>query len=276
MNKTLKETFEEKELNEAMDKIKYKIMIMSNKGGVGKSTVAANLAVSLAKKGYKTGLLDIDIHGPSQAQLFAIKNKRHQIINDKIEPFLIDKIKLVTTAGLFEDDTQPVIWRGPLKITLIKQFLKDVNWGELDYLLIDSPPGTGDEPLTIAQLLPDISGIIIVTTPQELAVLDSKKAINFARKLNVPILGWIENMAVMTCPHCGKNINLFAGDNSIFEKESVRLLAKLPFEPTMLLNMFKKSMGSNCTDKLFEDICDIIINKKEDYNGKQPRNNSNA
>lgn len=251
-----------KKIAEVFSHIKNKIMIMSNKGGVGKSTVAANLAVTLAEKGFKTGLLDIDLHGPSQAQLFAIKNKKHQAINDKIEPFLVDKIKLVTTAGLIDDDSQPLIWRGPLKISLIKQFLKDVNWGELDYLMIDSPPGTGDEPLTIGQMVPGLTGIIIVTTPQELAVLDSKKAINFSRQLNVPILGWIENMAYMNCPHCDKEISLFAGDNSVFKKEGVGLLGRLPFDQNLMQDMLKKKIIQTESDKIFDDICDKIVKKE--------------
>lgn len=252
---------EKEQIAEAMGKIKNKIMIMSNKGGVGKSTVAANLARALANKGFKTGVLDIDLHGPSQAQLFAIKNKKHSANGNMIEPFVVGNVKIITAAGFLEDESQPLIWRGPLKISLIKQFLKDVNWGELDYLVIDSPPGTGDEPLTIGQILPNLTGIIIVTTPQELAVLDSKKAINFARELNVPILGWIENMAVMNCPHCGKEISLFAGDNTVFEKEDVKLLAKLPFDQTMMLDMLKKEVVQTPTDKIFEDICSNFIKK---------------
>lgn len=251
-----------KKIAEVFSKIKNKIMIMSNKGGVGKSTVAANIAVTLAEQGYKTGLLDIDLHGPSQAQLFAIKNKKHQAIDDKIQPFLVDKIKLVTTAGLLDDESQPLIWRGPLKISLIKQFLKDVNWGELDYLIIDSPPGTGDEPLTIGQIVPNMTGIIIVTTPQELAILDSKKAINFSRQLNVPIMGWIENMAIMKCPHCGEEIKLFSGDNSAFQKEGVELLGRLPFEPNLMQNMLMKKISQTESDKIFGEICKKIINNK--------------
>jgi Mrp family chromosome partitioning ATPase len=249
---------EEAEINESMGRIKNKIMIMSNKGGVGKSTVSANLAVSLAKKGFKTGLLDIDLHGPSQAQLFGLKDKKHTMIDDKIQPFRVGAIKLITTAGLIEDEGQPLIWRGPLKISLIKQFIKDSDWGELDYLLIDSPPGTGDEPLTIGQIVPNLTGVILVTTPQELAILDSQKAINFARKLNVPILGWIENMALMTCPHCGKEISLFAGEDTLFTKEGIELLGKLPFEPTLLLDMQRKNAMKTPIDDIFDSICEKI------------------
>ncbi len=254
---------DQKKIAEVFGKIKNKIMVMSNKGGVGKSTVAANLAVTLAEKGYRTGLLDVDLHGPSQAQLFGIKNKKHQAINEKIQPFLVDNIKLVTTAGFIDDESQPLIWRGPLKISLIKQFLKDVDWGELDYLVIDSPPGTGDEPLTIGQMVPGLSGIVIVTTPQELAVLDSKKAIGFARELNVPILGWIENMATLKCPHCNKEISLFAGDNTVFEKEGVNLLGRLPFAANLMENMLHKKIARSESDEIFAAICEKIISKEQ-------------
>ena len=241
IEKTLDQELEDIAIEEAMNKIKYKVMIMSNKGGVGKSMVAANLTDELANQGYQVGLLDIDIHGPSQAKIFNIENKRLMADDDhKIMPFQPrENLKLITIAGILENEDQPLIWRGPLKLGIIKQFLKDVTWSELDYLIIDAPPGTGDEPLTIAQLLPDLNGIVIVTTPQNLALLDCKKAIKFAEQLNTRIIGLIENMSILQCPHCGKEINLFRIDakKQLTSQLGIDFLGELPFEPKLLQSM---------------------------------------
>ncbi|MDD5456276.1 MAG: Mrp/NBP35 family ATP-binding protein [Candidatus Margulisbacteria bacterium] len=222
-----------------MDNIKNKIMIMSNKGGVGKSTVTADIAALLTARGYKTGVMDIDLHGPSQAKLFGLDNVRHTSNKEgKIMPFKTKSgINIITVAGLLENDSQPLIWRGPLKTGIIKRFIKDVIWDEdLDYLLIDSPPGTGDEPLTIGQLIPGLDGIVIVTTPQEMAIIDSKKAINFANAINVPILGLIENMSGLKCPHCGELIDLFkiGGGQRIAKEMNIDVLGVLPFESLIM------------------------------------------
>lgn len=264
--KTLDQELEEIDLNEAMAKIKRKIMVMSNKGGVGKSTVSANIVDELASQGYQTGLLDIDIHGPSQAKIFNIKNPRLMTgENNKIVPFQPKpNLKIITAAGILEDENQPIIWRGPLKMGIIKQFLKDVAWDELDYLIIDSPPGTGDEPLTIAQLIPDLDAMIIVTTPQDLALLDSRKAIAFARKLNTKILGIIENMAYLDCPHCNEKINLFKTDkNNAAKIAGIDVLAQLPFEQTLLRNMdegvsFMEKHKDTVIGKIFIELIDKI------------------
>lgn len=225
---------EDRELEENISNIKQKLMIISGKGGVGKTTVAVNLAYSLSLKGYKVGLLDVDIHGPNVVKLLGIENKKLTGSGDsKINPIkLSENLKVVSTASMLEDSDTPLIWRGPLKMKVISQFLKDVNWGELDYLIIDSPPGTGDEPLSVAQLIKDLSGVIVVTTPQEVAMLDSRKSIQFARQLNIPYIGIIENMSGFTCPHCGKEIDLFnkGGGKKAADELDVEFLGDIPID----------------------------------------------
>jgi ATP-binding protein involved in chromosome partitioning len=247
--KSFEQLHEDMLIKEAMAKIKYKIMVMSNKGGVGKSTMAATLAEAIAMKNNKVGLLDADIHGPSQGKIFNINEKLNINDEDKIVPFMVrGNLKVITAAGILAQEDQPLIWRGPRKAGLIRQFIKDVDWGNLDYLIIDAPPGTGDEPLAVAQMIPNLSGIVIVTTPQELAVLDSKKAISFAHQLDTKIIGMIENMATLECPHCKKQINLFDSSNKK-EQLGIDLLGKISFDPLLLQsadqgNSFMQKCGS--------------------------------
>jgi len=256
------------EIKEVMSKIKHKIMIMSNKGGVGKSTVSVNIAQTLAAKGYKVGVLDIDIHGPSQAKLLGVDNQRIAAnAEKKLIPIQVsENIKLVTVASLMEDQNAPLIWRGALKISILKQFIKDVAWEELDYLVIDAPPGTGDEPLTIAQLLPDMDGVVVVTTPQEMALLDSKKAVNFIKQLNLPILGLIENMSGLSCPHCGENIDLFnsGGGTKTAKEMGIDVLGVLPFNQKLFHSAETGTFISDDaveTTSIFKDIVKNIENK---------------
>lgn len=176
--------------------MKHKIFIMSNKGGVGKTTVAVNLAYSLSEEDYKIGLLDIDIHGPNVSEMLGLKNKRVEVENEKIVPVKFnDNLYIISIAFLTEDQNQPVIWRGPLKTKLINQFIDDVKWPKLDFFIVDLPPGTGDETITIMQILKEGSGSIIVSTPQEVSVVDARKAINVSKKFDIPIIGLIENMS---------------------------------------------------------------------------------
>ena len=228
---------QEKRLKRNLARIKNKLIVISGKGGVGKTTVSVNLAYGLAKKGKRVGILDVDIHGPNIAKMLGIEGKRLTGSETGIEPIeVLPGLKAVSLALLLENRDQPVIWRGPLKMMTIKQFLADVNWGELDYLIIDSPPGTGDEPLSVCQLIPDINGAIIVTTPQEVAILDARKSVLFAKELKVPFIGIIENMSGFVCPHCKKEIDLFGfggGENSARDL-NVSFLGRIPVEPEIV------------------------------------------
>ncbi|MFH1877881.1 MAG: Mrp/NBP35 family ATP-binding protein, partial [Candidatus Omnitrophota bacterium] len=185
----------------------------------------------------KVGLLDVDIHGPNIAKMLGIESKKLIGSDLGIEPMeVIHNLKAVSLALLFENKDQPIIWRGPLKMITIKQFLADVNWGELDYLIVDSPPGTGDEPLSVCQLIPDISGAIVVTTPQDVAILDSRKSVIFAKELKMPFIGIIENMSGLACPHCKKEIDLFGtggGEKSAYDLK-VPFLGRIPIEPEIV------------------------------------------
>ena len=229
---------QEKEIKERLHHIKNKILIMSGKGGVGKSSVAAYLSVSMAKRGYKVGLMDVDLHGPSIPRLLGLKGDIRPAGNEgKMLPVRylpnMEVISIETLLGADKDSA--VIWRGPLKGGVIRQFIADIEWMELDYMIIDSPPGTGDEPLTVAQTISDAKAII-VTTPQEISLADVRKSIHFCRQVNMKILGLVENMSGLKCPYCGKIIDIFktGGGKLTAEKEHLRLLGTLPFEPEVV------------------------------------------
>ncbi len=240
MEETDRKTHEleqEKRLKNNLVKIKNKLIVISGKGGVGKTTVAVNLAYGLADKGKKVGILDVDIHGPNIAKMLGIEGKRLTGSESGIEPVeVLPGLKAVSLALLLENKDQPIIWRGPLKMITIKQFLADTNWGELDYLIVDSPPGTGDEPLSVCQLISDLSGAIVVTTPQDVAILDSRKSVLFAKELKVPFIGIIENMSGFICPHCKKEIDLFGtgGGEESAQDLNVPFLGRIPIEPEIV------------------------------------------
>ncbi|MCK4905126.1 Mrp/NBP35 family ATP-binding protein [bacterium] len=224
---------QQQRIDERMKKIKNKFLILSGKGGVGKSTVAVNLAWTLSQKGMKVGLLDVDIHGPSVPKMLGLEGKHLAGSGDGIEPIALgSNLKVISIAFLLSSSDAPVIWRGPLKMTAIRQFLSDVNWGELDYLIVDAPPGTGDEPLSVCQLIKDITGAIVVTTPQEISLLDVKKSIGFIKQLNVPLTGIIENMSGFVCPHCGKSTDIFkvGGGKRIADELNIPFLGSIPLE----------------------------------------------
>jgi ATP-binding protein involved in chromosome partitioning len=221
----------------SMAKVKYKIMVMSGKGGVGKTTVAANLAFALGMQGLEVGLMDADIHGPDIPMILGIEDQRPQISGDMIKPIPVTpRLRAMSIGFLLPDRDSPVIWRGPMKMNAIRQFISEVDWGDMDYLIIDLPPGTGDEPLSVAQLLKKVDGSIIVTTPQDLALLDSRKAVNFSGVLNVPVIGIVENMSGFVCPHCGKEINIFkyGGGERAAQELGVPFLGRVPLDPNMV------------------------------------------
>lgn len=225
---------QESKLITNMRAIKNKIMVMSGKGGVGKSTVAANLAAQLALKGFKVGLLDSDIHGPSIPKMFGIEDTRPEVDEKGIVPVPVtENLKVMSIALLLEDKDSPIIWRGPAKMAAIKQFLEDVSWGKLDYLIVDLPPGTGDEPLSIAQLIEKIDGAVVVTTPQDMALVSVRKSITFAHMLKVPVIGIVENMSGIICPHCDEKIDIFGkgGVEKAAKDFNVSVLAVLPIDP---------------------------------------------
>ncbi len=233
-----KEEHEEERLAHKLFHIQKKIMVMSGKGGVGKSTVSVNLAASLALLGNEVGLLDADIHGPDIPRMCGVENRPLSGHGDGINPVTVFKgLKTISIGLLSQDPDKAIVWRGPLKHRAIKQFLADVNWGDLDYLVIDLPPGTGDEPLSVAHLIKDVDGSIIVTTPQDVALLDSRKAVNFSRLLKVPVLGIVENMSGMVCPKCGEKIYLFklGGGEKAARELRVPFLGRIPIDPEMVI-----------------------------------------
>ncbi len=216
--------------------VKHVIMVLSGKGGVGKSTVSVNLAYALSNHGKNVGLLDLDFHGPNIPKMLGIEDERPSVLAKSIEPVHVTgKLAVMSMAFLLPDTTTPVIWRGPMKMGAIQQFLAEVNWGSLDYLVVDLPPGTGDEALTIAQLAPNVRGAVIVTTPQDVATMDAVKAAKFIEKLGLPVVGVIENMSGLTCPHCKQEIDLFGkgGGKKIADELSVPFLGSIPIDIDM-------------------------------------------
>jgi len=222
-------------LKARMSKVKHKIAVISGKGGVGKSTVTVNLAAAFAMHGHanSVGILDADIHGPSIPKIIGLEGERLQAGPPGIFPALGSLgIRVVSMEFLLPDENAPVIWRGPLKMTAIRQFLSDIVWGDLDLLLIDLPPGTGDEPLSVAQLLPEMDGVVIVTIPSEVSQIVVKKAITFSKTLGMPVIGIVENMSGFVCPKCGAQIDIFksGGGQKIAEELGVPFLGSIPID----------------------------------------------
>ncbi len=200
---------QDKKIKLTLDRIKHKIAIMSGKGGVGKTSVTVNLAAAFTAKGLRVGVLDADIHGPNVPKMLGMEGKRATIGPPGIFPVEMEGgIPVMSIAFLLSEDDAPVIWRGPVKMGALRQFVSDVAWGDLDILLVDLPPGTGDEPLTVMQTIP-LDGVVIVSTPQDVALLDSRKTINMANHVNIPVLGLVENMAGFVCPECGTESHIF-------------------------------------------------------------------
>ena len=223
---------QDKKIKTNLNRIKNKLLVMSGKGGVGKSSIAANIAVGLSNKGFSVGLMDVDLHGPSIHGIMGLSGLLDITENKDVIPKLFNgNLKVVSMQSLMTEEDQAVIWRGPLKNGVIRQFISDMQWGDLDYLVIDAPPGTGDEPLSVAQTVEDAKAIII-TTPQNVALADVRKSINFCRKVNMPVLGLIENMGPFLCPHCNKEIALFksGGGEKTAKDMQIPFLGTLPFD----------------------------------------------
>ncbi|MFO7666896.1 MAG: Mrp/NBP35 family ATP-binding protein [Desulfobacterales bacterium] len=216
----------------SLKKIKHKFIIMSGKGGVGKTSTSVNLAIALSNKGFQVGLMDVDLHGPDVPRMLGLNGMLDLSKNHKLSPMKYsDHLSAVSIESLTPNKDDAIIWRGPIKYSAIKQFIGDVDWGELDFLLIDSPPGTGDEPLTVAQTIKDAKAII-VTTPQEVSLADVRKSINFCKTVKMEIFGLIENMSGFICPHCNKTIDLFGvgGGERTARETGIEFLGKIPFD----------------------------------------------
>ena len=227
------------DLKDRMAKIKHKIVVMSGKGGVGKSTISANIAMELAIRGYETGLLDADITGPDLAKMFNAEKMMLSSKDDVLLPIHVPpRLRLMTFAFMLPTEDTAIPWKGPMRSDMIRQFLSKVRWGELDFLIIDMPPGTGDELLDITSMLHGPDGAVIVTTSQEVALMDALRSIGFARSVKLPILGMIENMSGIICPHCGETVNVFktGGGARIANTEGVDLLGTIPLEGRVALS----------------------------------------
>ncbi len=266
-----KEEHEERRLPQKLIRIRNKIMVMGGKGGVGKTTMSVNLAASLALQGCAVGILDADIHGPDIPRMCGVENRALLGHGDGINPVKIFKNLRVVSMGLLsQDPDKAIVWRGPMKHKAIQHFLGDVNWGDLDYLVIDLPPGTGDEPLSIAHLIKNVDGSIIVTTPQDVALLDSRKAVNFSRLLDIPVLGIVENMSGMVCPHCGEKIDLFkmgGGERAALEL-GAPFLGRIPIDPRIVISCdagtpFVVDPGPSEAGKAFENLTQAVIRATE-------------
>ena len=262
----------EKKVKEQLSKIRHKIMVFSGKGGVGKSTIAVNIAVGLSVQDFMVGLLDVDLHGPSVPKMLGARDLKLNRRPDgrlgaiKYSP----NLKFLSIEPLLPTEDTAIIWRGPIKISAIQQFIGDIDWGELDYLVIDAPPGTGDEPLTVAKTIPDAYALI-VTTPQEVALIDVKKTIKFCQKVKMRILGIIENMSGFICPHCGKPVDLFkrGGGQKLAEEYGIRFLGKIPVDPRIVDTgdagkPIILAYPQSPTAKAFEELVRNIISATEE------------
>lgn len=228
---------EDEKIAQTLGRIKHKIVVLSGKGGVGKSTVSANIAMALALAGKKVGLLDVDIHGPSIPRLLSLQDAKPHIEPDHMEPVPYSQNLWVMSLGfLIPDKETAVIWRGPMKLGLIKQFVRDVTWGDLDYLITDCPPGTGDEPLAVLQTLGKEAKTLIVTTPQGVAVDDVRRSVTFCNQMGNPILGIVENMSGFVCPNCSAVHDIFnsGGGEALAKEMGVNFLGRIPMDPEVV------------------------------------------
>jgi len=250
-----------------MDPIARKILVLSGKGGVGKTTVAVNIGNALADSGHRTGILDTDIHGPNVAKMTGVHLKRLQNAGDDIMPVPVrPNLAIAGIDSAMDRPESPVIWRGPMKSAAIEDLLARIAWGELDFLLIDSPPGTGDEQLTVCRNIPELTGAIIVTTPQEVAVLDSRRSIEFCRTMGVAVLGVVENMAGLVCPHCDTLIDVFGNGTGrdMAQHMGVPFLGSIPIEPSLRVDGDQgidhvASQGGSASSRAFMAIATLLV-----------------
>lgn len=253
-------------IRDSLGRIKNILLVMSGKGGVGKSTVATNLAVGLSQSGYKVGLMDVDLHGPNIPRMLGVTGQPENIPGSRVRPVRCsDNLTMISIESVMSDKDQAVIWRGPVKISAIRQFLSDVQWGELDYLIVDAPPGTGDEPLTVAQTIPEARAVI-VTTPQEVSLADVRKSINFCREVGLQILGIVENMSGQKCPQCGHEIFLFksGGGEKTANEMGIPFLGRIPIDPAVVTagdagKPYVLNTENGAAVKAFKELVDKII-----------------
>jgi Mrp family chromosome partitioning ATPase len=256
---------QEIKVKDSLQKIKNKFIVMSGKGGVGKTSTSVNLSIALANKGHTVGIMDVDLHGPDVPRMLGLNgllglNERH-----KLEPAnFSENLKVVSIESLLPSKDDAIIWRGPIKYSAIQQFIGDVEWGNLDFLIIDSPPGTGDEPLTVAQTITDARAII-VTTPQEISLADVRKSINFCKTVNMEVLGVIENMSGFACPHCGEMITLFGsgGGEKTAREMGLTFLARIPFDPNLVVcgdtgTCYRDAHNDSRVTAAFDDLANTI------------------
>lgn len=263
-NESPEEFAKRQRLQNTLCRIKNKIVVLSGKGGVGKSTVAVNLATALMLAGFRVGLLDVDIHGPSIPTMLGLEDETLQGSEGAVLPVELGNMKIMSLGFLIKNPDDAIIWRGPMKTSLIKQFLTDVVWGDLDYLIIDAPPGTGDVPLSLCQIIKP-EGAVIVTTPQRVAAVDVRKSISFCRQVSVPVLGVIENMSGFACPKCGEVTQIFpaGGGKKIADDMKVPYLGAIPMDPVIAQcgdtgQAFIHHFASSPTAKIMKEILDKI------------------
>jgi Mrp family chromosome partitioning ATPase len=257
-----------------LENIKHVIIVISGKGGVGKSTVSANIAETLSMQGYQTGIMDVDITGPNIPKMFHVEDEKLSVDDNRllVPVDVPPSLKLVSMAFLLPSKDSALTWRGPVRSSAVQQFIEDVNWGPLDYLIIDMPPGTGDEALSIIQLIPKADGTVIVTTPQEVSLLDARKTVTFSSIANIPIIGIVENMSGFVCPHCGEVTNIFksGGGEDAANQLGIQFLGRIPLEAGVV-NSGDKGMPvviaepDSASAKAFKSVVAKIVDTIENH-----------
>jgi Mrp family chromosome partitioning ATPase len=267
---------QDKKIEERLAQIEHKIMVMSGKGGVGKSTISINIAIGLSLQNFYVDLLDVDLHGPNVPKMLGVERGQLQRRPDgTVGPvYYSPNLKFMSVEPLLPDKDSAVMWRGPMKMSAIRQFIYDIEWGKLDYLVIDAPPGTGDEQMTVAQMIPETFAVV-VTTPQEVALLDVRKSITFCKQVGMPIIGIVENMSGMICPHCGKAIDVFkrGGGEKLSEELGIPFLGKIPVDPRIVTtgDAGKPIMAmypNSHTAEAFERVVQNVINVTQQMSAK--------